>query len=193
MRQQRDFSCGVAALATLLTYYFHDPVSESGLLDVLLGELSDLESITADGVSFANLRTLAHRRGYAALGVAVDYRDLAKLGQPVIVALRVNGRAHFSVLRGVSADGTVYLADPSWGNRRLSAWAFRTLFVRDTREATGAQDWRKSRSRAGIEPTHGHVLVLSSPEYEAPSDFPRTLPLAVRIPPVFVSGGRGFP
>ncbi|MFU8766006.1 MAG: hypothetical protein ACNA7T_15865, partial [Haliea sp.] len=32
VRQERDFSCGVAALATYLTYYLQHPVTEGELL-----------------------------------------------------------------------------------------------------------------------------------------------------------------
>ena len=39
--QDLDYSCGAAALATLLQFYFGDNVSEVQLLDRILGKLSD--------------------------------------------------------------------------------------------------------------------------------------------------------
>jgi uncharacterized protein len=43
VKQQQDYSCGAAALATLLRYYFGDATSETEILNLLEGSLSPAE------------------------------------------------------------------------------------------------------------------------------------------------------
>jgi predicted double-glycine peptidase len=123
VRQSRDYSCGLAALATVLTR-LGSPVSEEELLE----EIARGDTIHPE-VSFSDLARLARERGFRALGVAIAPDLLPRLrGRPAIVALNVDGSAHFSVLRAAHADGAVWLADPSWGNRRLAGWEFERYF-----------------------------------------------------------------
>jgi len=132
VRQARDFSCGVAALATYLTYYLHHPVSEEELLG-LLDRHGDDWALPADwreqGVSYAVLLQLARHYGLRGAGLAATPELLASLRVPAIVRLEVHGVAHFSVLRGIDDSGRVQLADPSWGNHRMNREAFLTLWA----------------------------------------------------------------
>ena len=140
IRQQFDYSCGLAALATILTHHYADPVDELELLQALTIAAGTDGAGAGDrrvGVSFADLAALAGLRGYLARGLSLPLADLARLRQPVIVALSVNRRAHFSVLERVDARGVFHLADPSWGNRRLSAAEFRRYFSAVTEPANG--------------------------------------------------------
>lgn len=114
VRQQYDTSCGAAALATLLSYYYLRPTSERDVLERLL------EQQKSSALSFADLARLANSFGFGSMGIAVPLKDLARLQQPVIVALETAGRAHFSLIRGVNKSGGVMLADPSWGNRWIA-------------------------------------------------------------------------
>ncbi len=130
VRQAHDFSCGLAALATILTYDHLDPTDEAFLLTSLReqDQRQGLERSFDDGVSFADLRDLAQRQGYRAAGIAVPTTTLRQLSRPVIAALTVDGRAHFTVLKGFSEDGRAILADPSWGNMRMTPWAWERAF-----------------------------------------------------------------
>ena len=127
VRQQYDYSCGLAALATLLQLA-GEPITEDELLQTLAEHFPEHDPQDG-GVSMADLAWLAGVHGYPAGGFYLDEAALRELRQPVIVALSVNGRAHFSVLNSVDSQGVVHLADPSWGNRRVAAWEFSTLFV----------------------------------------------------------------
>lgn len=132
VRQARDFSCGVAALATYLTYYLHSPVTEEELL-TLLDQHGDDWALPADwrerGVSYAVLLQLARYHGLRGAGMALTPELLESLRVPALVRLEVHGVPHFSVLRGVGEGGQVQLADPSWGNHRLSREAFLALWL----------------------------------------------------------------
>jgi predicted double-glycine peptidase len=123
--QRFDFSCGSAALATLMRYYFGDPVSEEAILVGILGSMSaaEVRDRETNGLSLLDLRNYAERAGYQAVGVRLTLASLPRLAGPVIVHLEGSGYPHFAVLKGVRGD-RIYIADPSRGNVRLSAARF---------------------------------------------------------------------
>jgi len=129
--QQQDYSCGIAALATILKYSYGVAVSEATLLeDLKLPHIHKLLPVDwrQRGVSMAVLAALAESREFKALGVTVPLSALYRLQVPAIVFMRFQGLAHFSVIRGVSRQGWVHLADPSWGNRHLTMDQFAALW-----------------------------------------------------------------
>jgi uncharacterized protein len=125
VRQQLDYSCGAAALATLIRYYFGDDVSEDRILADILGSMTaeDVLDREANGLSLLDLRLQAERMGYQAVGVQLTLPTLPRLTGPVIVHLEGDDYRHFAVLKGVRED-RIYLADPSLGNVRRSVDRF---------------------------------------------------------------------
>jgi predicted double-glycine peptidase len=119
VRQQFDYSCGAAALATLIRYYFGDNVSEEGILADILRSMTaeEVRDREVNGLSLLDLRLQAERMGYQAVGVRLNLATLPKLTGPVIVHLERDDYRHFAVLKGVRED-RIYLADPSLGNVR---------------------------------------------------------------------------
>jgi predicted double-glycine peptidase len=141
--QQWDISCGAAALATLLTYDLGDPVTERQVASAMLRRSDPIRVRTRGGFSFLNLQEYAEARGYEAEGYGeLTMADLAGL-VPSIVPVGLNGYNHFVVVRAVR-DGTVFFADPSFGNWQLplrkfeKAWEQRVAFV-VTRPALGTR------------------------------------------------------
>lgn len=125
VRQAQDYSCGAAALATLLSFGLGDAVTEAEILSDLLNVLSpaDVAGRQKEGFSLLDLQRVAQRRGYKAQAFRLQARDLPKLNGPAIVFIEPDGYKHFAVLRGVRAD-RVFLADPSRGNVRMPAYQF---------------------------------------------------------------------
>lgn len=128
VKQQLDYSCGAAALATLISGYFGENTSEKELLDLLnarLVSMSDKEKSRKrlNGFSLLDLKLVAQQKGYKAAGFKLTVDQLKKLAAPVIVFVRPMGYHHFAVLRGIS-DDRVYLADPGRGNLRMSLARF---------------------------------------------------------------------
>ncbi len=125
VKQRFDYSCGAAALATVLRYGFGDEVTERDILVELFDLLpEDEEGLRRKvGFSLLDLQHVAQARGYKAQGFRLEPQYLAKLGGPVIVFIEPRGYKHFAVLRGVRGD-RVYLADPSRGNIRMPAYRF---------------------------------------------------------------------
>ncbi len=132
IRQQYDYSCGAAALATLLRYGLGVAVTERQIVNDLLSSLSADQSQTRqrEGFSLFDLQQVAEKRGYSAQGFQLEPAYLAQLKGPVIVYLETQGYKHFAVLKGISGD-RVYLADPSRGNIRMPAYRFLEAWLRD--------------------------------------------------------------
>jgi hypothetical protein len=132
VKQRYDFSCGAAALATLLHYEFGDTVTERRLLEELFDLLSaeEKEVARSTGFSLLHLQRLAQARGYNAQGFRLPPEQLALLGGPVLVYIEPRGYDHFAVLRGVRGD-RVYLADPSRGNIRMPMYQFLDSWLQD--------------------------------------------------------------
>ncbi len=128
VKQQLDYSCGAAALATLISGYYGENTSEKELLDLLnarLSNMSDKEKSRKklNGFSLLDLKLVAQQKGYKAAGFKLTVDQLKQLSAPVIVFVRPMGYHHFAVLRGIS-DDRVYLADPGRGNLRMSIARF---------------------------------------------------------------------
>jgi uncharacterized protein len=125
VKQRFDFSCGAAALATLLRFGFGANITEPQLLTDLYGLLSAEEKqvVRDTGFSLLHLQRVARSRGYNAEGFRIAADQLSMLSGPVIVFVEPRGYKHFAVLRGIEGD-RVHLADPSRGNVRLSRHVF---------------------------------------------------------------------
>ncbi|MDQ0140865.1 C39 family peptidase [Cupriavidus necator] len=128
VKQQYDYSCGAAALATLLQHYYGEAVSEADVL----------QQIAAKGpATLSSLSAAARHFGYEARGYALSLEALRQVNLPAIVFLHVGNDNHFSVLRSIDAHA-VALADPSLGNRIYSATDFLRLWTtRPSRDYPG--------------------------------------------------------
>ena len=128
VKQQLDYSCGAAALATLMVYYYGENTSEKEILELLNTRFETMTEEerarkTRVGFSLLDLKVVAQQKGYRAAGFKLTVDQLPQLLAPVIVHVRPLGYYHFAVLRGVAGD-RVYLADPGRGNLRMSIERF---------------------------------------------------------------------
>lgn len=132
VRQKFDYSCGAAALATLMRFGFGDPVTEQQIVADLFEGLGQADASTREreGFSLFDLQQVAKKRGYKAGGFRLEPQNLSQLKGPVIVFLETMGYKHFAVLKGVRGD-RVYLADPSRGNIRMPAYRFLQAWMRN--------------------------------------------------------------
>lgn len=119
VKQNEDFSCGAASLATLLNSYYGQSITESQILKDM-----DKPDMMAN---FEDMARVVNRYGFKAGGMALSYEQLSKLTVPVVVYLQVKGSDHFSVLRGISPTH-VQLADSSMGNRNFSKAQFQEMW-----------------------------------------------------------------
>ncbi len=129
VKQNLDFSCGAASLATLLNGFYGLSLTEERILK----DMNKPDMMA----SFEDMARVVNRYGFKAGGVALNYEQLMKLTVPVVIYLQLHDNDHFSVLRGISATH-VQLADPSWGNRIFSKAQFLTMWeTRDDEKLKG--------------------------------------------------------
>ena len=123
--QHRDFTCGAASMATLLTFYWGLPTSEETALATLESRYTDaqLRTISEAGLSFDDLIYMAGQLGFSAEGAKISLDELAKVAAPVIVHLDKGALKHFVVLRSVG-DGVFYVSDPIVGQLAMHADEF---------------------------------------------------------------------
>jgi uncharacterized protein len=115
LAQQYDFSCGSAALATLLTYDYNIPVSEQEVFQNMFDN-GDKKVIAESGFSLLDIKNYLARRGLESNGYRAPLEKLAAVRVPAIVLTNVRGYSHFVVLEGIQ-DGYVLLSDPANGMR----------------------------------------------------------------------------
>ena len=125
IRQRYDYSCGSAALATLLSYQYDDPVSEQDVFKVMW-ENGDQEKIRREGFSLLDIKQYLEANGYSADGYEASLDKLAEVGIPAIALIRDNGYNHFVVVKGVSKDKVV-VGDPSLGARVIPREQFEKM------------------------------------------------------------------
>ena len=133
VRQQTDFSCGAAALATILRYGYHVQVDEATVIEGMIG-VANPDIVRQRGFSLLDIKHYVERLGMRGRGYRIDESRLRTLRVPGIVLMDVRGFRHFVVLKQVRGD-YVELADPILGNRTVTfddfvaSWPLRAVFV----------------------------------------------------------------
>lgn len=150
IRQKYDFSCGSAAVATLLTYQYGYPVDEQAAF-VQMYAHGDRQKIAREGFSLLDIKRYLHSQGFDADGFQLPLEKLQQENLPAIVLIDLKGYHHFVVIKGVR-DGRVLVGDPALGthsfplNRFDQLWKNKLVFVIHNRRGwavfNGAADWR---------------------------------------------------
>lgn len=138
--QKRDYSCGAAALATLIQYYIGDSMNEDVILRVL-DELLTFEEVKdriENGLAMSDLRKAAVKLSYQSVVAQMSLEQLFDSKVPLIVGITENEFKHFVVYRGTDYR-YVYLADPIRGNIRILIHDF-------------AHQWQKNLALAVAKP-----------------------------------------
>ncbi len=113
IRQQYDFSCGSAAVATLLTYSYGRPTAERVPFKAMWNN-GDQKAIRKLGFSMLDMKTYFRTIGFHAEGYRLGAKDLVNLKRPAIVLLNLRGFKHFVVVKGVQ-NGRVLVGDSMLG------------------------------------------------------------------------------
>ena len=114
IRQQYDFSCGSAAVASLLSFHYEDQVTEHDVFIEMLA-LADEKKVRQDGFSMLDMKLYLESRGYQADGFRMPLAGLReKVRLPTIVLLNIDGFRHFVLIKGIS-DDEVLVGDPARG------------------------------------------------------------------------------
>ncbi|WP_051901427.1 C39 family peptidase [Methylotenera sp. L2L1] len=120
--QHTDFSCGAAALATILNYAYKKNLTEEDVIEGLL-KVSDPELVRQKGFSLLDIKNYTQSIGFRGRGYNVTPETLEKVTIPTIVLLNYKGYKHFVVLKKSTAE-RAYIADPALGNRIMKRSEF---------------------------------------------------------------------
>ncbi|MCF8025151.1 MAG: C39 family peptidase [Desulfobacteraceae bacterium] len=133
--QEHDYSCGSAALGTLLNYSLGENLSEKQVIHGMMKH-GDKEQIRKrQAFSLLDMKRLCGVLGYEAAGYKAELEDIKNPEHwPCIIPIKVFGYRHFVVLKGVH-DNRVFLADPFTGNTSYTlnkfkdAWYENVIFM----------------------------------------------------------------
>lgn len=150
VRQQYDFSCGAAAVATLLSYHYGRWTSEDEVFSAMFAQ-GDQEKIRRSGFSMLDMKRYLASRGIASDGFRVTLDQLGQARLPAIALTNERGYLHFVVVKGVTRR-YVLVGDPALGMRKLpraqfeESWNGVLFIIRDdtdiaSRHFNLASDW----------------------------------------------------
>ncbi|MHA7871273.1 MAG: C39 family peptidase, partial [Hyphococcus sp.] len=134
VRQQFDFSCGSAALATLLSHHYDRDTSETDAFQSMW-DVGDKDRIRELGFSLLEMKRYLEQSGLKADGFRLTLDRIQEIGVPGIALIDVRGYKHFVVIKGIS-ERHVLIGDPSAGvhvkSRRQfeRQWDGTILFIR---------------------------------------------------------------
>ncbi|MFD2228536.1 C39 family peptidase [Alkalimarinus sediminis] len=123
IKQEYDFSCGSAALASLLTYHYDDPIDEKTIFEAMYAD-GDQEKINREGFSMLDMKDFLTKRGYRSDGYQIGLDKIQNKAKiPAITLINTNGYSHFVIVKGVTPT-EVLVADPAQGSRVIEREAF---------------------------------------------------------------------
>ncbi|MFW6177947.1 MAG: C39 family peptidase [Desulfohalobiaceae bacterium] len=127
--QELDYSCGAAALATLLNYHLGEQLTEEQVIHGLFnyGDVQAIQERRA--FSMLDMKRFVDALGYDGQGYRAEMEDLEDLEAPVVLPIELYGYQHFVVYRGMH-DGRVFLADPWMGHTIYSKKAFQEMWYK---------------------------------------------------------------
>lgn len=122
VQQKTDFSCGAAALATVLRQAYWLDVNEEQIIEGML-EHSDHDLVRVQGFSMLDMKRYVESIGMRARGYRVATQTLNEIKIPVVVLMDIRGYKHFVVMQRVH-KGWVYIGDPVLGHKRYKVEDF---------------------------------------------------------------------
>ncbi len=126
IRQQHDFSCGSAAVATLLTYHYDMPTPEKRVFEAMF-KAGNKAKIQTQGFSMLDMKRYLDSRNFNAGGFRMTLDQFIKIGVPGITLINTKGYKHFVVVKGIEGD-RVLLGDPAAGTVVVSRETFKGLW-----------------------------------------------------------------
>jgi len=134
VHQAYDYSCGSAALTTVLNGYLGRQFEERQIMDGLLKYGESEKIVQRRGFSLLDMKRLVTVLGHPSGGYKGSFEDIKKLDHPAIVPIHYAGFKHFVVVKKY-LNGRVFVADPALGNisfpeeRFKDVWENNVMFI----------------------------------------------------------------
>jgi len=130
VKQQYDYSCGSAAVATITNFYLGAKLDEVSIINMLFKVGNPEKIMKRKGFSLLDIKRFFEALGYRALGVKTNVETLAKVNKPAIVTIVIGNYKHYVVFRGVH-EGKVVVADPAFGTTVLPIHKFEEIWYKN--------------------------------------------------------------
>lgn len=127
VRQQYDFSCGSAAVATLLSFHYDRETTEAEVFEWMIRH-GDVEQIRTYGFSMLDMKRYLDAQGLNSDGFKISLDDFMRIGVPAITLVDTGGYKHFVVVKGVDREN-VLVGDPAAGTVVVPKELFETLWT----------------------------------------------------------------
>ena len=161
--QTRNYTCGPAALATLL---------QNLGINTTEDELADLAETTEDGTTMQGLIKAAKAKGVNLIGVKLNITEL----RGNMIAYTVSdGEGHYTLIREVTSN-TVKLADPTQGNMEIPLEEFQKIYTgytltttnqtETTENTTETENQTNPENQTETEPHINTEKILSNEEMQ---------------------------
>ncbi len=164
VHQQFDFSCGSAAVATLLSYHYEMPTTETDAFEAMWA-VGNQDRIRELGFSLLEMKRYIETLGLKADGFQLTMERIEEIGVPGIALISTKGYRHFVVVKGMT-EKKVLLGDPSKGLLSVSRerfeeeWDGVILFVRSNVQL-GKENFNNRRDWA-LAPTAPHDRAMEA-------------------------------
>jgi uncharacterized protein len=130
IKQEFDYSCGSAALATLLRYYLGEQLTERQIIHGLLRYGNSEQIAERRAFSLLDMKKFVTVLGYKGVGYKAEIIDLEELESPCVLPIKLFGYRHFTVFKGIY-KGHVFLADPFKGHSSYTIPEFKKLWYQN--------------------------------------------------------------
>ncbi len=158
-RQAYDYSCGSAAVATLVTYAYGIPTSEKDVFEEMFAR-GNQDKIRREGFSMLDMSNYLNAHGLQAKGYKMTEDVIEKHRMPFIALVNNKGYNHFVVVKTVDS-GRVLVGDPNTGNTEYSRDDFAKIWnglalvvVNNASKAHAAfgdqKEWRFARAHVSL-------------------------------------------
>jgi uncharacterized protein len=129
IKQNYDYSCGSAALATLLNYHLGEELTEMQVIRGLMDHGNSEAIQQRRAFSFLDMKGFVDALGYHGAGYRAELENLMEIDVPVILPIEIWDYKHFVVFQGIH-DNRVFLADPWQGHTTYPVKVFEDMWYR---------------------------------------------------------------
>jgi predicted double-glycine peptidase len=184
IHQRYDYSCGSAALATLLKFHYAINTDEAATFKQMFA-VGDQASIRKLGFSLLDMKRYLESLGYIADGFRVPLSDLEKAHVPAIALVQIGTYKHFVVIKGIVGNH-VLVGDPATGLKEMKSddflkiWNGIAFVIHDSKKPLGSPSFNSKDDWARWADAHPLSAVVLS---QSLAPFTRDLRVMYQIEP----------
>lgn len=180
-RQALDYSCGSAAVSTLLTYVYDHKTSEGDIFKAMF-KAGNQEKIKKEGFSLLDMSNFLNKKGFKAIGYRVKLDVIESKKVPFIALINNKGYNHFVVVKSISGP-YVLVGDPSKGNKIFKRAAFNKMWNGIALIVTNHAKKARSHFKNKKEWTYARALALPSEGNQMGVDRAALTPIPWQVAP----------